>query len=56
MTMTLNTAQAPAAKPPRPVTELVRARPRKDVWPATGQSREEVWVNRPGFGRDLRLW
>ncbi|MFH9554484.1 hypothetical protein [Streptomyces sp. NPDC017435] len=43
MTMTLNTAQVPAAKPPRPVTELVRPRLRKGIWPATGQSREEVW-------------
>lgn len=43
MITTLATPQAPAASPPRPVTELVRARPREDAWPATGQSREEVW-------------
>ncbi len=43
MAMTLETAQAAAASPPRAVTELVRARPREDAWPATGQSREEVW-------------
>lgn len=43
MTTTLDTASAPSASPPRPVTELGRARPREDTWPATGQSREEVW-------------
>lgn len=43
MAMTLEAAQSAAASPPRPVTELVRARPREDAWPATRQNREEVW-------------